>query len=246
MQGGQVIRQIIGQIPVLGLVPDLLGGIEFRGIGRQPRDPHQPGGTLRPQAAQGGTMHAPAIEDKKKGAAQVALEQVEEGQHVGCADIVGMQAKIEPQALALRGASERAADREAVMARPTPLNRGLSPRGPRPPARGLQLEAALVQQDEVSLMLARFFLAAARSESASAQWPPRPPRGRGARVFAGARATAATAARHEPGGSAPRSGGRLRPPREGRSITRWRTPRRAVPSLTPAANAPFAAAKGGD
>ena len=52
-------------------------------------------------------MHAPAIEDKQEGTARVALEQVEEGQHIGRADIMRIEAEGEPQALALRGASDQ-------------------------------------------------------------------------------------------------------------------------------------------
>jgi hypothetical protein len=127
-------------------------------------------------------MDTPAIKHEQERTAHAAMEQAPEGQQVWRADIRGVEAKNEPQAVALRRASEGTADREALMPIPAFMDRGLTARGPGAPPGGLQAKAALVEEDEMGLMLLRFFLGVARSVAASEQWPPRPARGPDARV----------------------------------------------------------------
>ena len=112
------------------MIPNLLYWIEFRRVGWQPRYPHQPGWALSHQASHGGPMDAPAIEHQQERTTHVAVEQTQKGQQVGRTDVVRVEAEIEPQVLALWWASERAADREAVMAVPALLDRGLAARCP--------------------------------------------------------------------------------------------------------------------
>jgi hypothetical protein len=55
-------------------------------------------------------MHTPAIEHQQERTTHLPVKQAQEGQQVGRANIVSMEAEIEPQTLALRRAGERAAD----------------------------------------------------------------------------------------------------------------------------------------
>src|ERR1051325_1285827 len=191
MQLLQGVGQVIGQVAVLVMVPALLHRIEFRRIGRQPGEAGQPGRPAPAQATDRGAVHAPAIQDHQQRTPRLTLKGSQEGQDVGRANIGGEETKIEAQPPAVWRARKRAHNREAVMTCPATLDRGLPARGPRTPARGLQQEATLVQENEVSLTLAGFFLAAARSGCASERWLARRARGLDARASEGSSPTPA-------------------------------------------------------
>src|SRR5439155_5962083 len=178
------------------MVPDVLQRVKLRRVGGQPRDRHQPRGVRGPQTGHGREMHTPASEHEDEGPAHMGVEQAEEGPQVWRLNIMRVEAEGEAHARALRRAAQGATDREAVVALPALLDRHLPARRPGAPPGGLQPQAALVEENEVSLTLARFFLTGARSGCASVEWPSRPARGPGVRASGAASAERATPATH--------------------------------------------------
>jgi hypothetical protein len=148
-------------------------------------------------------------------------ENRQERQHVGRMNVVCEEAEVEAQPLALRRVCKRADDREAIMAVPASVNRGLPSRRPGAATSGVQQKAALVEENDGGVTLPRFFLAGARSACASGQWLTCPACGHGAGAAVGSRLVPATAATHAQDDSSPQSAGELPRLPADRSTTPW-------------------------
>jgi hypothetical protein len=87
----------------------------------------------------------------------LALEEAQEGEDVGRANIVGVEAEGESQASTSRRAGESAPHGEPGGTLPALLDRRLAARGPGAAPSRRQAKATLLEEDEVSLMLLGFF-----------------------------------------------------------------------------------------
>ena len=67
MELGDVIRDVVGQVAVLGLTPNILDGIEVGGVTRKPCH-GQPRAARPLQAADGRAMGSQTVADQQQGA----------------------------------------------------------------------------------------------------------------------------------------------------------------------------------
>jgi hypothetical protein len=91
---GQVVRDEVGQVRILGVVPDLLGRIEVWGIGRQPfrLEPVRP---AFQEDADRLPVDVPAVQNDDEPPRQMAVESEQKRHHLGRTDVVGMKAEVQ-------------------------------------------------------------------------------------------------------------------------------------------------------
>lgn len=152
-----VIRNEVGQVGILGVVPNHLNGIEIRSIAGQPFH-FQPRYVGFLEQAHGLAMRIVPIQDQDELAPQMAVDQVEKGDDVIEADVVLMQLEVHTQTTPLGRHGEGGDDREPVMAIPAILDRCLPLRCPGTSHDGLKHEAAFVDYDDAPSFSLGFFL----------------------------------------------------------------------------------------
>lgn len=134
--------------PLLGLPPDLLVGIELRGIGREGFEP-KPGNPATEIVHGREAMQPQPIPEHNDRTAQVAQQVGKEGEHLDQADVVMVPLVVEPEALTERADRDPRDDRDAIVALPVTEQRRLATGCPGPQHGGREHEAGLVYEDEV-------------------------------------------------------------------------------------------------
>lgn len=125
----KIIRGSVGEF-VVGLSPDVLGGVEFWRVGGKVVDVEsrmidEEVPDLSPP------MDRPAIPQQGDRSAEVAHQVTQEGLDIEAREIVGPTAEVERHALALGRHRQSAADRQAIVAVPVSDARRLPARCPR-------------------------------------------------------------------------------------------------------------------
>ncbi len=177
---GEIVRAEIGQVPVFGLRPDLLIGIEFRGIRGQPFD-SDPTREPTPELIGTREMNGPAIQDDDDPAGKVFKEFCHEGLEVAGADIMLLEREVQIPMSSPRRDGDHRNPGEAVMTLPTVLEGRVSLRTPRPANHRLEHKARFIEENDGSTAMAGFFLFAASPADATGRWPLRRVRGPGLR-----------------------------------------------------------------
>lgn len=149
----------VGEPTVLEIGPDLLHGVEFRGIGREPF--HMPGGMLAEVMSHVAVaMRASEVPQQDEGTGVVSPQSFEEPKDLKATDVpVGMQGQVEIDALATRG-DDQGPDAGDLLVRSGSDGQlgGLSPQAPSPSDQGGHQEAGLVEADQAGVEAGEFFL----------------------------------------------------------------------------------------
>lgn len=173
---------------------------------------------------------------------KVPQEVAKELNDLRSADVLAVESGVESQASTRWGCGDAADDRDSVAPVAVPQQRGAADRSPGPANVGNKEKAALVEEGEMCLKSAGFFLSAARPSASNGRWPSR--RVAWPAVSASAESTASRSAR----GSTPRLGCsephavfRLDARRASTSTVRWSGLRLGHPSASVAEFAPVVA-----
>lgn len=170
----------VSELPMLGVSPDLLDRIEFRGVGREVL--HANGVIVLAELLFRGAMNAGAIPDNQKLATELPAELTHERDDVVGADVAGVNLEVEPGSRPVGRKSYGADDRKSIMPCTDIVDWGLASGSPGATHSGLQHEPALIDENDASPLLLGFFL-----YSANARGETRPPE----RDLAGVRAALA-------------------------------------------------------
>jgi len=169
---GDVVRDEVGQVRVLCMIPDLLSRIEVRCIGRKPLHADDPGVALQVFLQDFGSVWFRSVEYEDELAADVAPQRPQENHDLKAADILGVNLPVETESNAASGKGNGTDNRQAIMTVPCSQNRSLTPGRPRSTDYRLQHEAALVDEEDASTFLPGVFLYAAIAAGASGRFVP--------------------------------------------------------------------------
>jgi len=167
-----VLWNDIRQSAVLGLIPNVLHGIEVRRVRRKPFD-LQPGGAVLQELPRGGAMSRQAIPHQNDGPAQMPMDFAHESNEILGPGVVVEQFVVQPQPQRPRGAGDGGERRKAIASIPHPLQGRLARRGPHPPPQRLQQKPTFIEKNQASLTFEALFLAAASRRGANGQSPSR-------------------------------------------------------------------------
>src|SRR4030042_2721813 len=123
------IRNKIGQIDILGPVPNLLIGIKFRCICRKPLDGNSPPESPCKLLGCAAVYH-PAVPDQNNAFRDVLQQGCDKGLGLVSGNVMAKQPEITTQSSAFWRYTDRRYNREPVSAVPTVLDRGLASRRP--------------------------------------------------------------------------------------------------------------------
>jgi len=126
----------VGQVAVFGVVPDLLHGVEFRGIRGQPFW-FKPVRVSRAQHTDRLAMDVVAVEDQNELPPKVAAQQTEEPFHLFRSDVVGMDLKVGAEPASDRRQGEGRNRRKAFSTIPASLEWRPAAGRPSPASHGL-------------------------------------------------------------------------------------------------------------
>jgi hypothetical protein len=225
----------VGQFSIFGLVPNVLDGIEFGSVCRQPFD-LEPWSTDLRKLPNGGTMRRQTIADEDKRTAQVRMDFLQEANKVGRSSVVVKEFVIQAQPGGPRCPRDCGQSRDSIVTIPRVLNRCVSFGGPHSPPQRLQQIATFIEKNQASLPLEALFLSAASLRGASGRCHPRSVRAPAVPASADSnRVCEANEARIPDGGPRQRVAGSCLE-RAGLSTRTERTPNSASPATT---NAPI-------
>ena len=152
----EIIRGSVGEF-VIGLSPDVLGWVEFQGIGREvvhaeSRMIDEEGPDLSP------TIDRPAIPEQVDRTAKVAHEVTQEGLDIEPREIVGPTAEVKCHAPPPWRHRQATADRQAIVAVPVTDAWGSAVRRPGAADVRDQKEAALIDEHEMGATSSGIFI----------------------------------------------------------------------------------------
>ncbi len=134
-----IVGDVVGQVCVLRAVPDLLNGVEIRGVGRKPLNLDTFGKTSQ-KAKGSGTVNLPSIHDESDRAAQPPQDGLHERLEVVRNDVVIEDVEIQAQPAAL-GRNRNGRDGgEAIATVPTVVDGCLPERSQQPAIEDCRLE----------------------------------------------------------------------------------------------------------
>jgi hypothetical protein len=159
-----IIRDEVGQVTVLGVIPDHLDRVQIRGVAGKPLylKPVYFGLSQEPNGLAVGTV---AIHHHDELAAQVAVQQVEKGHNLLGGDVVVVHLEVQAQALPQGRHRDPSDDRETVMPIPAVVDRCLASRRPSTTHHRLEHEAALIDQHDAPAFATGLFLIRDQSRS---------------------------------------------------------------------------------
>ena len=217
----------VGQVAVLGVIPDLFARIELRGVRWKPFHADPRCMTLQVIVHRSTSVAVAPIPDEHDLAAHATAEMSQETHHMRPADIRGVDLPVQADSSSVRGEGDRVNDGQSVMSIPSPQNGRLSPGRPRPAHHRLKHEAAFVQKDDATAFPAGVFLYAPSALDASARCPLRRSRERGARASDNSSPDVPEATIHGPDDIARQTSSRLLRPCVSASRAPWGIQRRA-------------------
>ena len=151
-----ILRDEVGHFSILGMAPTMLDGIQFWCIRRELFD-MEAGAIEVTQQARGFLVPTEAIPDHQQRTLEMAAELLDKRKDIVPGDVGRRDRKIESQALTPGRDGDGAGDGQAVVTIPTIMDRCLALRCPRPAHRGLQHEAALINQNDRAALTPGFF-----------------------------------------------------------------------------------------
>lgn len=151
-----IVGEVVGQVRILGVVPDHLHRVEVRGVGRQPFH-LQPRGAGLLQETDRLATGTGTVEDQQELASHLPVDEAEERQDLCEADVVAMELEVQPQAAAQGCQGDSGNDREPIVTVPAVLHRCLSPGRPGAAHQRLKQEAGLVEHDDAPAFFTGFF-----------------------------------------------------------------------------------------
>ena len=152
----------IGQVGVLGVVPNHLDRIEFGGLSRQP-DYLKLIRVLILQPPDGLAMSTISIQHQDELAPQMPMDHRDEGYDLLVVDVLAANLEVEAQSLPHGRDRDPRDHRETIVAIPVVLDRRLSLRGPGAAHNRLEHEAAFVDQHDAPAVFLGFFFARGHS-----------------------------------------------------------------------------------
>jgi hypothetical protein len=155
-----VIWNKIGQIDILGPIPNLLIGIKFRCVCRKPFDGDSP--PESPCQSLGCTaVYHPSVPDQNNAFRKVLQQDCDKRLHLLGSNVMAKQPEIKSQSSACWRNTDRRYNREPVSAVPTVLYRCLTARCPSASDNRLEHKAAFVSKNDGSIAFSGVFLSAA-------------------------------------------------------------------------------------
>lgn len=198
----EVVGDKVGQVGVLGVVPNLFDRIQFGGVRREKS--HFYGlGKAFPQLSGGGFVNTGSIPDHDQVPPQTPMYFGDEVFHHGRLDVLGIDAEVNAQASLFGRNSDRCDDGEAVVAVPRIVDRGLPPWRPSTADHRLQQEPALVQKDKSGVIGPPFFLSPAKPRDAKRRWLPRLAPALDVRASDNSNPDSSESSKRDPGDNAP-------------------------------------------
>ncbi len=152
-----IVRNKVGEVTVLRMVPDLLGRIQLRSVCGKPLE-RKPLGMLGFEMFGCRAMYAVPIPDQNNLATEVTVHLSQKPDHVLRLDVMLKQLKIQTRITTHRRQREGGDSRQPVVPIPRPLNRRLAAGCPRATAHRLQHEAAFIEKYDASLFFNSLFL----------------------------------------------------------------------------------------
>lgn len=178
MQKGDSFQSVVGQSMVFEDCPDVLIGIQFRGVGGKPLDIEPAAMSSHESLSLLGAVGFSTVPQHDDGPAQMPQEETEELDDFGGFDVpVGVKADVEPDAFPARRNTERGDRGDLLAVSPdVPENRGLSARTPGAPDQRQKGESCLIEKNEMGVTFSGFFLYAPSPSPPTSGWPSRPAR----------------------------------------------------------------------
>ena len=195
-----IARDEVGQIRVLGVIPDLLGGVEIWRVGRKPFHMDRGGMSIQVSTQDLGTVDIPSVEDEDEFAANIPPQRTQEGYDMWTADVLRVNLPVETESKDVSRKSDGTDNRQAIMTSPRSQNRSLALWCPRSTDYRLKHEAAFVNEHDASAFPASVFLYAAIAADASVRFVPRRVLWLAVRVSGSSSPICLRVARHEKGG----------------------------------------------
>lgn len=229
MQFDDVAGNPIGEVAVLGLVPNAFHGIEFRCVTWEPlgAEPSAAGGE---QVTYRGSMSREAVAYEQQGASQVVMHAAQESNDVGGASVMIQQIVIQAEAARPGSSAQGRHRRDAIMSVPGMLHRRVAALGPHSTTQRLQQKAAFIDKNQASLPLGALFLVAASARFASGRFRLRGAREQAALASANSSRADARAFRHNRDDSPRQIAAESNPARGARTTRRVRNPSAVSPA----------------
>lgn len=196
-----VFGNVVGQVAVLGLAPDVLNGIEFRCIGWQPFYAKPCAGFLS-QSSSRRTVCRQTIADEDNRTTQMSVDFADELNDIVCVGIVAEKFAVQIEPRGPRRSYERPQGGDSIMPSPRMLNGSLSPASPHAATKGLQHVPTFIEKNQASTAFGPPFLSAAKSGFANVGSRLRPFREPAAWATAGSSQVGAVTCQHSPRGIA--------------------------------------------
>jgi hypothetical protein len=148
------------------IVPDLLHGIELRGICGELLN-MQPWIAFLKRGNGCSLVDRASIPQEHDMTPQVAQQGSHEARHVNGLEVVGLEVDVQPHMLALGGHREGRQGREAVMLVAVGNDGRMACRGPGAPPRGDEEKSTFIQEGQVGPQAVGFFLSPATCSASS-------------------------------------------------------------------------------
>ena len=167
-----VIRDEVGQVTVLCLIPYVFNRVEFWRVCRKPLD-GKPVSPIVLQSTDCRTMDRPAITDEQQRTPNMAMYVTQESHDIWGTCVVVQQRVIQPESFRPRGAGEGRQCRDSVVSVPSVLQWRLANRSPHAAPQWLKQIATFVEKNQASFTFETLFLAAAIRRGATERSPVR-------------------------------------------------------------------------
>jgi len=165
-----VIRNIVGKLAILAVIPDLLDRIKFRSISRKPFDVDTPGKSPT-QSSFCPTVNRPAVENQDNASRKVFQKLRYKCLKIIHPDIAVLDREVQIQTMTFRRNADSRNGRESVSSVPAILNRCLSSWRPGASNGRLKHKTAFINQYGGSAGSTGFFLYESNPCFSTLLWP---------------------------------------------------------------------------
>ena len=152
-----IVRDEVGQVHVLGSVPDALHWVKLRSIRWQPFN-LKPARESLEQSSNCRSMNLPPVEDQNNSSRQTVQQSLDELFEIIADDVVIKDIKVQTQPSGLRRDANGRNNRKPVPSVPTVMDRGLTFGCPGPADSRLEHKARFVDQNEATTASSGVFL----------------------------------------------------------------------------------------
>ncbi len=113
-----IARDEVGQVRVLGVIPDLLGWIEIGRVGRKPLHANRCGMAIQVITQNLGTVDTPSVDDEDEFATDTPSQRTQEGHDLRSANVLGVDLPVETESNVVSRKGDRTDNRQAIMTIP--------------------------------------------------------------------------------------------------------------------------------